>query len=233
MLTTSILDFVAQIRAAETPEMVLAQVERTLDGYGVDAFAFNRIPKPGLCFDAVTYGVKAPEDWLKVWSERNYHQIDPGLNIAATSIEPFIYSLKALKTDERSREVLRSAEDFGMHQGMMVPVPGLAGTEGVVWFNGTGIKPFMPILHIIGLYAFSRLRELAEPSSKDTVGLTPREREILSWIANGKSSWEVSEILTISRRTVEWHLSRVMQKLGTVNRTQTVLEALRRGLIAP
>lgn len=53
------------------------------------------------------------------------------------------------------------------------------------------------------------------------------------WLSLGKSACEVGEILEISQRTVDWNADGAMRKLRTVNRTQTGLEALRRGLVSP
>jgi DNA-binding CsgD family transcriptional regulator len=61
--------------------------------------------------------------------------------------------------------------------------------------------------------------------------LTPRELEVLTWAARGKSAWEVGEILSISKRTVDEHAVHAMQKLGAVNRTQAVAMAVRDRLI--
>jgi len=49
-------------------------------------------------------------------------------------------------------------------------------------------------------------------------GLTPREAEVLRWIAQGKSSLEIARILNISDRTVSKHLERVYLRLGVENR---------------
>jgi len=52
-----------------------------------------------------------------------------------------------------------------------------------------------------------------------------------STTATGKSSWDTSQILSISFRTVEDHLTRAARKLNAVNRVQALAEALRRGII--
>lgn len=61
--------------------------------------------------------------------------------------------------------------------------------------------------------------------------LTPREREVLSWTANGKTAWEISVILNISESTVISHLRNSRDKLETVNVVQTIVEAMRRSEI--
>jgi LuxR family transcriptional regulator, quorum-sensing system regulator BjaR1 len=61
--------------------------------------------------------------------------------------------------------------------------------------------------------------------------LTARECEVLRWVANGKSAWEVGEILHITKRTVDEHVQTAVRKLGAVNRTNAVALALRDGII--
>lgn len=61
--------------------------------------------------------------------------------------------------------------------------------------------------------------------------LTPRELECLRWTMEGKTAWEVGGILNISERTAVLHLNNAMHKLGSSNKHQAVLKALRLGLI--
>jgi transcriptional regulator EpsA len=63
--------------------------------------------------------------------------------------------------------------------------------------------------------------------------LTPREQEILRWIAIGKSNFEVGAILRISPLTVKNHVQKILRKLNVVNRTQAVGKALEARIIAP
>jgi DNA-binding CsgD family transcriptional regulator len=64
-----------------------------------------------------------------------------------------------------------------------------------------------------------------------SLGLTPREIEILEQIAAGKSTREIAEALFVSENTVKTHASRVYDKLGVSRRTQAVQEARRLGLL--
>ena len=61
--------------------------------------------------------------------------------------------------------------------------------------------------------------------------LTPRELECLRWTMDGKTAWEVGELLGISERTAVLHLNNGMHKLDCTNKHQAVLKALRLGLI--
>jgi DNA-binding CsgD family transcriptional regulator len=61
--------------------------------------------------------------------------------------------------------------------------------------------------------------------------LTPREIDCLRWCGQGKTNWEIGQILGLSERTVEHYLSRANRKLGTANRTQAVARARKLDLI--
>ena len=61
--------------------------------------------------------------------------------------------------------------------------------------------------------------------------LTEREKEVLRWLAQGKSNWEVSVILKISERTVRFHINNIMKKLDAVNRTHAMALVLRNGML--
>ena len=63
--------------------------------------------------------------------------------------------------------------------------------------------------------------------------LSPREREILQLIAEGRSGRQIAELLTISQKTVERHRSNILSKLGLRDRVELTRYAIRRGIIDP
>jgi DNA-binding NarL/FixJ family response regulator len=63
--------------------------------------------------------------------------------------------------------------------------------------------------------------------------LSPREREVVQLLAEGKSMKEVAAILDISPRTVEFHKYRIMELLGLKTGAELVQYAIKHGLIAP
>lgn len=63
--------------------------------------------------------------------------------------------------------------------------------------------------------------------------LTEREREVFTWIARGKSSADIAGIVAISERTVNFHVDKVMRKLGVATRMQATIACVRLGLIEP
>jgi DNA-binding NarL/FixJ family response regulator len=71
--------------------------------------------------------------------------------------------------------------------------------------------------------------------SRDTglSALTPRERDILALVAQGRSNQQIAETLVISERTARTHVSHVLGKLNLSSRTQAALVAIREGLVPP
>lgn len=61
--------------------------------------------------------------------------------------------------------------------------------------------------------------------------LTDRQIEILNWVQEGKSAWEIGVILGISGRSVDGHLRRIYARLEVSTRLQAVLRAYDMGLI--
>ena len=72
-----------------------------------------------------------------------------------------------------------------------------------------------------------------EPGDSGLRALSPREREVLQLLAEGKSMKEVASVLDISPRTVEFHKYRVMELLGVKTNAELVQYAIKHGLITP
>jgi DNA-binding NarL/FixJ family response regulator len=79
----------------------------------------------------------------------------------------------------------------------------------------------------------SRLLEHIEQSDERPSDLTPRELEVLMLLARGLKNAEIAEELFISERTVKFHVSSILAKLGAENRTEAARIAVRRGLVEP
>ncbi len=75
-------------------------------------------------------------------------------------------------------------------------------------------------------YIYSSYREYL---SSNTIQITQREQECIKWASEGKTSWEISQILTISKSTVNFHLANCIEKTGSVNRQQAIVKCLLNG----
>lgn len=61
--------------------------------------------------------------------------------------------------------------------------------------------------------------------------LTDRELEVLQLVAAGRRNREIAESLKVSIKTVEFHLSNILSKLGAQSRTEAVVRAWRTGML--
>jgi two-component system, NarL family, response regulator NreC len=76
------------------------------------------------------------------------------------------------------------------------------------------------------------VRSLSERGITDRYdALSEREREVLQLVAEGKSSKEIADVLSISPATVETHRTHLLQKLGLRNTAEVVRYAARRGIV--
>jgi two-component system response regulator NreC len=78
-----------------------------------------------------------------------------------------------------------------------------------------------------------RARRAGERAATAFLGLTEREREVLSLVAQGYTNQEVADRLIISVKTVETHRAHIMSKLGLQTRAELVHYALREGYLTP
>ena len=103
----------------------------------------------------------------------------------------------------------------------------LAAVESVA----AGRPVFTPGLAGLVLGEFRRLADA--PPEPDTPALTPRETEILRYVATGMSYREIAEMLVVSHRTVQNHVQNILGKLHLHNRVQLARYAVAKGIVDP
>lgn len=87
------------------------------------------------------------------------------------------------------------------------------------------------ILDILTPHLHEAISRVSKAESIRSGPLSSREIEVLKWIKDGKTNWEVSVILDVSERTVKFHLNNIMAKLEASNRTHAVAKAVWKGLL--
>jgi LuxR family quorum sensing-dependent transcriptional regulator len=150
-------------------------------------------------------------------------------------------SQRALETDEpfcwhdladalKHSPLLVQATADGFVDGFCIPVRMPVGGRGLVSLLSQGSVRLTAedrlALRAMAHAAHQQVLHLLPEASK-SARLTAREREVLRWTAAGKTADATAGILSISVRTVEYHLLNAARKLNTANRTHTVVEALR------
>jgi DNA-binding NarL/FixJ family response regulator len=80
----------------------------------------------------------------------------------------------------------------------------------------------------------ARLRSVARAGLlPKTILLNDREVEVLTWVARGKTSAEIAQILGLTKRTVDFHTDNARNKLGAATRTEAAIKAATGRLIEP
>ena len=173
-----------------------------------------------------------PDSFLDVYFENRYHLIDPVLCTTLMLLSPVTF--RSVEQHTRSSKSIMLARDFNMKNGWahcMVDPKSLRCT--VFFMNGpqpdTSIRAQRIIEYIIPFYSLAYTRVIHKNGPVHP--LTPKEIEVMKWLKEGKTSWEISMILNCSKRVVDFHVTNVKAKLGCVSRAQCVAKAAECGII--
>jgi LuxR family transcriptional regulator, quorum-sensing system regulator BjaR1 len=234
-------EFAEEVDRLSDPDDVANSLRRIMTPFGLELYGFfARVPGPGERLDTIAFNKQIPElaDWLKLYDDRRYAEIDPVMRRLRHPVRSFAHDEVSYDLDRRALELKQRRSDLGFGNGFSIPILGSTGTNGFISYGILkGPKPDLPAhkkrtIHLITLYAVDRICSLRSAQSTPKPVLTNRQREVLTWAAAGKSAWEIGEILNISARTVEEHAQQALQRLEAVNRTQAVAIAIRDRLIA-
>lgn len=233
----SALDFISTISAEPDLDRMLVRLREVAGEFGFDSFLLASVPDPGRPIDGHLMLSGWDVDWLERYVHEDYIQIDPVARHLRTAVDPFAWSeaIGNRPLSAAARRIMDEAASIGMRDGFCIPLWDLDGQRSVLSLATERVELSQGergVLHLIGMYAQNRARELlGRPPAPRAVSLSPRERECLQWTAAGKTSWEISTILDLSRNTTEDYIAQATRKLGASNRTQAVAEGIRRGLI--
>lgn len=233
------LEVIATIRALDDPHAVQEHFARAASGYGIEFFACTQLPRPGEALSSLVLGGIWPSEWTLRYISRNYVMRDPVVVEVFRTLYPFTWS----ELDARpaltatGRRIIAEAAEFGLRQGFTVPLHDMDGQTAIVSMAGRACALDDPRagaeLHLLSIYTHARLRELhTAPAPLDRPSrarLTPREQECLYWVAEGKSDWEIGEILSLSEHTVHSYIESAKRKFDVTTRIQAVVRALGEG----
>lgn len=114
-----------------------------------------------------------------------------------------------------------------------------AGISAYVLKHATGSELIRAIREVLSGRAYisplidrHTLDSLRRAGHRSGTSLSPRQREVLQLIAEGRSSKEIADCMKISPRTVEFHKNMIMAKLGAHNSTDLIRYAVKHGLVA-
>ena len=229
---------------------VLEKISLACNAEDVAPILRNFIAEMG--FDYFSYGVRwpipitrqpvdilhnYPTGWMEHYKERNFLISDPTI-VHGTRSSDLIYWDSSLFCTATT--LWNDAQDRGLRHGVAQSSWANGGTFGLL----SAARTHQPI----GRDEYERLRlpfswaantfhaKLAcilkkSSANISSVTLTPRERDVVLWTAEGKTAIEIAAILGCTKRTVEFHLDNSTRKLGASNKTHAVVYALGMGLL--
>jgi LuxR family quorum sensing-dependent transcriptional regulator len=173
-----------------------------------------------------------PLEWWERYFSKGYLFVDPAIRHVVSDAGPFLWSdLDPMcRDDPAATRVMREASEFQLKNGFTVSLMTLDGTiAGFQWPEKSWTwRLSIRALQLLATYALGRKLLLEEPP---TAPLTPREQDVLRWVAEGKTDWEIGVILHVSEHTADKMLRLVRGKLAASTRAHAVAKAIRLGII--
>jgi DNA-binding CsgD family transcriptional regulator len=176
-----------------------------------------------------------PDEWIERYRTHGYFRIDPLVQHAQNSSLPSIWDANEFH-EGKAQQFFEEAQAFGLQAGLSFSIheqPGIVGIFSLSRDRSLGVQG-QDLAALVGRaqlfatllqHAVCRL-ELPRLLPEVERALTSRERECLKWSADGKTAWEIGQILNIAERTVVFHINNVVQKLDASNKTQAIVRAV-------
>ncbi len=182
-----------------------------------------------------------PADFNPTYDDRANWKRDPVMQYCRHHSVPIIWN-QSTYLEVGQGDVWEEQAHFGYCNGIALALHLPQGQHFLIGVdrdaslpgNTTELTRMVADLQLFAVHAQEAASRLLLPSAMhqpQAPSLTARELEGLRWTMEGKTAWEVGNILGISERTAVLHVNNAMHKLGCVNKHQAVLKALRMGLL--
>jgi DNA-binding CsgD family transcriptional regulator len=173
-------------------------------------------------------------------SIENVHR-DPVIRLMKSLSVPFVWDQNTY-VNAGAANIWESLAPFGFRNGVAVAMhisPGVHFTLGVdrpdpLPADEAKLTRLLADLHLLAAFAQGCAVAVMQPQGKSPAPvpkLTPREIEVLHWTAEGKTAWEVGQILALSVDTVNFHFRNVTRKLGVKGKHMAHARAVALGLL--
>ncbi len=178
-----------------------------------------------------------PREWVCEYIDSNLSIIDPIPGLAAKLSRPFLWSETAGLADMSEQEAafMRKRDSTDLGDGLALQVYGPNGRNAYVGLGFGKVATRLSAVEIFELQCAAQMAHLRycelTKKAQSRVDLSPRELEVLRWMARGKSNSVIAEILGISRHTVDTIGRRMFEKLDVNDRTTAAIRGLGSGLL--
>jgi DNA-binding CsgD family transcriptional regulator len=181
-----------------------------------------------------------PRAYLELFKDHGNMRRDPVMQHCRRYSMPIIWDQGTYSRQGQGEKWEEQAR-FGYRHGIAMALHLPEGRHFVLGVDRDQPLPPDPVevtrlvadLQLFAVHAQDAAQRILTPAiaAPGAPSLTPRELEALRWTMEGKTAWEVGNVLGISERTAALHVNNATHKLGCVNKHQAVLKALRLGLI--
>lgn len=233
------LDFVERLGKLKDFRAICREIQTELEWFGLTCVTAWSLPGPGRPHDEGIIFNSRPQEYVEHYKRENHIVRDPVIAELRQNMHTFSWQdvKRGRRLSRDEQRIIDEARDFGVNDGLIVPIVTLSGTTSL--FSPCGHNPDLSqrarsALEIIGIYSQQALKRALIREQRDQAAhtpLTPREREIMQWVAIGKSDDEIADILRISAATVTSHVENAKKKLDAFRRTYAVVQAIRFGEI--
>lgn len=179
-----------------------------------------------------------PHGYLETYRSKQWDRIDPVVQHIHTARGPFRWSetCDAGQINRTQRNFFEECRELGVHSGITVPMRGPALQTDLISLsfreNETPAVDKTAHVYMLCVQYWLEYCGLIDRPDARAVTLTAQEVECLKWCKEGKTNWEIGEILGISQKTVEFHVGNTMKKLGASNRITAVIMGIKRGIVS-
>ncbi len=180
-----------------------------------------------------------PAGYLDVAKDLGEARRDPVMAKLMTQPVPVIYDQQTYAASGAG-EIWEAQAPYGYKTGIAVKLHLPGGKHFLLGVDrdealpapGQQLTQMIAGLQLLAAHALTAADRLLGPKvdKSDLPKLTRRELDVLSWTAQGKTAWEVSIILGMSEKTVNFHLGNAMRKLNVTSKHQAVLKCITAGL---
>lgn len=172
-----------------------------------------------------------PMKWRERYMQKSYFLGDCVCRAFFDSFELQNWQMVRDRYDKGEPSIVQlEAATFGIRDGYSHGTQNRDMTRIAVITIAAGKMDYTPRTEYILLYAIPHLTQclfrIHGEKPKRSYPLTNREMEVLKWLKEGKTRWEIAHILSISHRTVSFHVNNIFKKLDVVNSSQAVAVAL-------
>lgn len=239
MINAAVLELfatISEIDAAHSSKRAVEIFQGVLQRYGLHSFLITRLPVP---HDSEWHRAILHDGWRSEWFSRyeseGHFLYDPCAARSRLTAQPFLWhELPIGGLTPRGRLVMDEATEFGMKDGICVPIHVPFAGPAVVTAGSDRIEvppAAMPLIETLCVHMFRKVSLERNSDNEEHSALTPRERELLQWSAQGKTTEDISCILGVTANTVESHQRNIRSKLDAINVVHAVVKALRRNEI--